>query len=268
VQTFQEQKDWFESQWPALKAALEAGGPEAAAAAIREHDDPRERRVLFMFVRQGMAGDEWRGKGLDATVAMADLAIAEFLAQAEAETDPERRDARIDGANVVSYNLAADLADCWPGDGPRPERRHCERGLKAADDCLRWREQLGKPAGPFSMAWWARGMHALGLGMTDEAVAAFANSLARAEEAADPAARGLDGAGDFGVVLGHGYLGLARAAAGDPEGAALYERAVGAFTAQLEDEAKKDDAAFGIEQLETVHARYGGAGAEGSGAGA
>jgi hypothetical protein len=258
VETFQEQKAYFQSQWPTLKAALESGGPAAAAGVIREHDDALERRILFMFCRQGINGEDWSGKGWDASVEMAELGIEELLAQADAEEDAELKAKRIDGANIISYNLSADLADCWPGDEEPRDSRHFERGLKAAEDCLRWREELNKPAGPRHMAWWAKGMHEISLGRPTDATESFGRALEFGRQmATESGAESEPGPeGGFAPTLSTGYLGLARSLAGDDKGDALYRQAIGGFRSQLEDEARKDDAQFGIEQLETVKARY------------
>jgi hypothetical protein len=114
---------------------------------------------------------------------------------------------------------------------------------------VRWRRELGKGPAALSMALWAQGMHALSLGDVDASVESFERSLASAREAAE-------GDEDFGVVLGRGYLGLARWVRGDDDGRDLYETALFAFREQLEDEKRRDDARFGIDQLETVRARY------------
>ena len=251
MQTYQDQLDFFNRQWPELKTAVETGGPGAVISLINARSDELERRVLYMFSRQGLVMG-------DAAVAVADAGIAEFLRQAEAAGDEATRDKRTDGANVISYNLSADLADCWPGDDAVRERHHFERGLKAAQDCITWREQLGKPAGPLSMAWWARGMHELSLGRHQDAVASLSTSLAFAKTAAAdqqlPPTVGADG--DFSVILGSGYVGLARLCAGDESGRAQYDEAIAAFTVQLGIDGRKEDAQFGIDQLKTVHSRY------------
>ncbi len=258
MKTFQEQKAYFQSQWPALREALETGGAAAAAELIRTHGDPLERRILFIFSRQGMMGEDWEGKSFDASIKMAELGIAELLEQAETETQPENKARRIDGANIISYNLSADLADCWPGDEVPRDPEHFKRGLKAAEDCLRWREELNKPAGPKHMAWWAKGMHEISLGLGSDAVASFEKALSFGKEmaAADGHSVEIGPAGSFAPILSAGYLGLAKGMAGDVDGDTLYEQACGAFKSQLEDETKKDDAQFGIEQLETVKSRY------------
>jgi len=184
--------------------------------------------------------------------------MAEFLQQAEAAPDKETRNKRVDGANVISFNLAADLADCWPGDEMPREQRHFERGLQAAEDCLKWREMLGKPAQPFSMAYWVHGMHALSLGDTETAISSFQSSLEYAQQVAadEGASTEIVPDGTFGVILEAGYLGLARWKAGDEGGQELYGEALAAFTGQLEDEGKAEDARFGIDQLETVKSNY------------
>ena len=58
------------------------------------------------------------------------------------------------------------------------------------------------------------------------------------------------------VVLGRGYAAIAAAADARPEAAAQFASACAIFEAQLDDEAKREDAQFGRKQLETVRARY------------
>jgi hypothetical protein len=258
MQTFQEQLDFFNEQWPKMAAAAEANGCDGIVEYIGGFDDDLERRVLYMFARQGLGNSEWPGKSLDLLIEVADAGMAEFIRQAEAAPDKETRNKRVDGANVISFNLAADLADCWPGDDTPREQRHFERGLKAAEDCLRWREMLGKPAGPFSMAYWVHGMHALSLGDTETAISSFQSSLEYAQQVAaeEGATTEISAESTFGVILEAGYLGLARWKAGVDGGQELYEEAIAAFTAQLQDTEKQDDARFGIDQLQTVKSKY------------
>ena len=82
-----------------------------------------------------------------------------FCAASEAAPDDQAREGLLQGASILSYNLSADLADCWPGDEKERTRAHFEAGLAAAKDCVRWREELQNPPGTLSMAWWAKGMH-------------------------------------------------------------------------------------------------------------
>ncbi len=257
MKTFEEQKTFYDEQWPWLAAALEEGGAEAVAAKILEREDELERRVLFMFARQGIMEAVAAPAGFDAIITFAEAGITEFLAQAETAEDAANRNGRTDGANVISFNLAADLAHCWPGDEATRETRHFERGLQAAEDCLRWRQDLGKPPGPFSMAWWAKGMHEISLGRYADATASFDMALATGKEAAVDSGESaeIDATGSFSPLLNAGYLGLARRLNGVSDDG-LYEQALAAFRAQLAVEEKKGDAQFGIDQLTAVADRY------------
>jgi hypothetical protein len=259
MQTFEEQRAFFQDEWPALREAVERGGAAAVIEHIAAHDDARERRVLFAFVRQGLVMDDWQGKSLDPYIEVARAGMQELLRQADSASDLAARDARTDGANVIAYNLAADLADCWPGDATPRTRAHFEAGLAAAEQCVRWRETLGKGPGPRSMAFWVKGMHELSLGEVAAATASWQRSLDEAVAAARAQGGGdaVDAHGDFAVVLGAGYLGLARWIAGEADGRGSYEAALDAFRAQLAHADRKDDAQFGIDQLETVRQRYG-----------
>lgn len=243
----EEQQAFFQEHWPALLAAAEEG-PDAVEAVVAAFDDPLERRILYFFSRPGLVFEDWKGKNLDTIIGVARHGIREFLAQAEAATDEETALRLTDLANVMSYNLAADLADCWE-DGLERGTPHFEAGLAAADDCVRWRDNLGKGAGPKSMAWWAKGMHELSLGLTDAAEASWRRSLEYAEEAADAD-------DEFGVVLGRGYVGLAEWVGGQAEGRARWQAACDTFREQMKDEAKKGDAQVGLDQLETAGKRY------------
>ena len=257
METYQDQADFFKQHWPAMKDAAEAGGSAGVIGFIAGFDDELQRRVLYAFARMGLAMEDYQGKSFDLLIEVADAGIAEFMAQSEAAEDAETKAKRIDGANMISFNLAADLADCWPGDEAQREPRHFERGLKAAEDCIRWREELKKPPGPRSMAWWAKGMHQLSLGRPD-ATASFARSLEYAQQAAkDEGSEAEVGAGStFAVILGAGYLGLALEISGQEGGQELYDEAIRTFKVQLEDEATKEDAQFGIDQLEVVKGKY------------
>ena len=262
MQTFQQQKAFFDGQWDKMKAAAEAGGGTAVAEYILGFDDELERRVLFVFARTGLVMQDWEGKNFDDYITVCDAGIAEVFRQAEAAEDEETRAKRRNAAHVISYNLTADLADCWPGDDDPREKRHFERGRKAAEDCLEWCPPDVLPG--LSMDWWAKGMHELSLG-APEAASSFEQSLDLAVKVAEDAGQvaTVSPEGEFGVILGTGYLGLARMASGDDAAGALYVAAVSAFGAQLEDEEKKDDAGFGISQLEKVREKV--AGSLGSG---
>lgn len=248
----------FAEHWPALLQLAESGGIPAVVSHIEAQEDPQQRRGLFSLASGKLSREEWPGRSLDSTIEIARAAIAEGVRQAEAETDPIEAGKRTDFANVLSYNLSADLADCWPNDERPREKRHFEAGLAAAEDCLRWREQLGKGPFPFSIAWWAHGMHALSLGDAARATESFEKSLHAAQEVARGDERATDAGADatFGVNLGVGYLGLARMRAGDPEGQTMFDSALAGFAAQKESHPEEElDADFGVSQLHTAELR-------------
>jgi hypothetical protein len=265
MNTYQEQQTFFRANWPGLKAALEQGGAQAGIAFISGFADALERRVLFVFARQGMNGrdDAFEGgvenPSLDALIEVADAGIAELLAQAEAEPDLELRSKRFDSANVISYNIGADLADCW-GDSFNRTREHFLRGLQAGEDCIKWRTELQKPPAPFSMAYWLRGMHRLSMGDGEGGKADFGESLRYAEQdaAEDKLPSALSPEAGFSVILAHGYLAIAEIVCGDEGADEHYQAALDCFKQQQagDDAEKAEDAAFGITQLEYVWKRY------------
>ena len=246
MQTYAEQKDWFETQRNTLLEAVE----REDFGTWLEGFGALEQRVLCLFARQAVSDKDWPGRSLDKLVETARHGIELCLRQSEAEADEELRARRIDTANVISYNLAADLADCWADDGYERAREHFETGLAAAERCVQWRTELGKPPHAHSLAWWAKGMHELSLERNEDARASFARSLEFAREAAE---------GDtsaFGVILGTGYLGMAETLCDDEVGRERYQAAISAFEAQLDDDERKADASFGLEQLRCVEDRY------------
>ncbi len=252
------EKEFPENHWEELKRLMEEGGPRAVIDFVAGFDDELERRKLYSFCNQAFSMRDWKGKNLDGLVTVVEEGVAEGLRQAAAAADAETRAKRTDYANMMSYNLSANLAECWPGDEEPRERRHFSKGLELAKKCITWREELKKGAGPFAMAHWACGMHALSLGDAAAAREDFQKSLEYAVENAGAEGNDAECAsgGDFSVVLGHGYLGLARMAAGDAGGREIYDRALDAFRATVEDfPERKDDAQFGLDQLRWVESR-------------
>jgi len=266
MNTYEEQREFFLRHWPGMKEALTQGGVPAALAFINGFADALERRILYVFGRQGMNGrdDQFENglesPSLDMLVQFADAGIEEMLAQAAAEPDEEQRKRRIDSANVISYNLGADLADCWPNDRFVRSREHFLRGLQAGSDCIRWRTELGKPPAPFSIAFWVRGMHRLSLGELEDAHADFTESLRYAEQAAQQNNQPshLSPEADFSVILGHGYQALAEILLEQAGAEEHYEAALDCFLQQKagSDPEKAEDADYGIQQLETVRRKY------------
>jgi hypothetical protein len=257
-----------------LRSALEEGGSAKVVAFIQGTADPELRRKLYMLARQVLPERSDAKRRFDDVIRIARAGIAEGLRQAElarARSDADEARECLDFANRVSYNLAADLAECWPGDEARRERRHLEAGLRAAYDCIVWRQELGKPPDRRAMAHWAAGMHQLSLGNLVEALFGFEAALGLALQAAaaspttpelKPEAHVKPG-GDFGVILYYGYVGIARHLIGDASGSRQFEQACAAFegtTRAAKDEEALEDAGFGLDQLRWVERKLVGTG--------
>jgi hypothetical protein len=253
MESFKDQQEFFKSHWPMLRQKLENGGAASAISWIDySFSDPMERRVLFLFARQGMVMSEWQGRNLDACVQFADAAIAECLSQSARADEEDVRQRCLDSANMASYNLAADLAWCWADDFVR-EPRHFERGLKAAQECLKWRRQLGKGPWPMSMAWWADGVHRLALADNAGALGSFRKALDSAIIAAQeknlPVILGPDC--DGSVLMNIGWLALAGMKSGDAENKSAYDLVLINLASQEEspDELISGDAKVYRDQL-------------------
>jgi len=232
VRTPEEHKRFFKDHRDELARAA-TQGPEAALGYLRGFPDPEDRESLALYARHALIlGAE---PLLDAYAAVARFGIDDALSREQ-----------LDAANVMSYNLAADLADCWPGDETQRTRSHFEQGLEAAKRCIQLREQLGAPADKLATAWWARGMHEISLGASVDAAESFARAVAIGTD------------GEFGTMLAQGYLGLARWIGGDEEARARYEGMRDLFEAQAgaDDAELAEDARFGLEQLAKVARRY------------
>ncbi len=242
-----------DTQLDAIREAFERGGAEGVIVFISQFETIDERKALYGAARRVILK---RGEqNLDTVVTLIQKAIADCISASEAEPDPQLAAKIKDTANIFSYNLSADMAECWPEDHNPRSPHHFEIGLAAAEDCLRWRHELKKGPWPFSIAWWAKGVHQLSLGRAAEAVESFHQSYHHAELVAVGAQK--DAATDFGCVLAIGYLSLAKIAAGDPAGAAEFESACDTFrtVAAGEPGEAADDAEFGLAQLETMHDR-------------
>ena len=242
-----------------LRQIFRERGAEGVVAFALDRADRMQRRQLFALAHQVIGCADGHGGNLDGYVTIMRCAFDEFLRQASEETDPAEAAKRTDGANMLSYNFAAALAECWPEDGAPRSERHFREGLLAAERCLAWRRAMGKGPWPFSIAWWAKGIHELSLGRPVDAVESFTASRAKAVEAAQAAGALAEVApgGDFGVVLAEGFVGLALSRIPGSEGTARFEAACAAFeatAAQSEGEAR-DDALFGLAQLRCMRDR-------------
>ena len=142
---------------------MERGGAQEVIRYVGSIEDAETRRTVYSIAQKGFGNREWAGRNFDALVEVVRAGIGETLRQAHQTADGETAGKLTDFANRLSYNLSADLADCWPGDDVQRERRHFEAGLRAAEDCVRWRRELGKPPDRRAMAYWAVGMHHISL---------------------------------------------------------------------------------------------------------
>jgi hypothetical protein len=246
-------RDFFTEQWPTLRAALESGGPQAMVTAILDHAPDAARTALFRFARQGLVLEQWEGKSLDAYMAVADAAVAWLGARAESAAPAERPEYLAVLAEFT-FNYAADLADCWPGDHEPRTERHFARGMEVAEQSVGLRAELDKPDSSKHLGWWAFGYHQLRLGHTDAAVDCMERSLAHARRAARDTGEHdeVNSRAPFPVLIGAGYLGLARIADGEPSGPDLYGEALAALQAQLAEPERREEAEFGISQLQRV----------------
>lgn len=232
-------------------------GPEAVTEFIQGFEDPASRRQLYKLAQRTFGTPSFEVRDLDSLITVVRAGIEEGLRQCAAETNPDAADDLKNFSNVLSYNLAADLAECWPEDNLPRETRHFEAGLSAANDCLRWRRELRKGPYPFSIAWWARGMHEMSLGLFGEAAESFDKALDFGMQAAKTVGHQHDQETDFNVVLNRGYGGWARNLAGHPSGGDQYRRACERFeqiSAANTGEAKSD-AEFGLSQLRCIAER-------------
>lgn len=252
-------KDLEEQRWEELRDTMERGGASEVIRTIEAISDRETRRTVYAIAQKGFANKEWQGKNFDALIEVVSAGIGETLRQALEADDGETTWKLTDFANLLSYNLAADLAECWPNDEAPRERHHFEAGLRAAEDCVRWRRELAKPPDRRAMAYWAVGMHQMSLGNIWEALGAFETASGLARLAVVGTGRDdVKPGGDFGVVLYAGYLGLARWLLGEPAGRAEFEQACTAFeeTTAKSNRDQKDDAAFGADQLRWVARKF------------
>jgi len=265
-----------------LRSLLEEWGGAGVVSHIQGTPDPAQRRKLYTLARLSFPDRRSQERRFDELIRIARAGIVEGLRQADqarARGDADGARECFDFANRLSYNLSADLAECWPGDEAPRERRHFEAGLRAAYDCIVWRQELGKPPERRAMAHWAAGMHQLSLGNHIEALCAFESAFGLALQGAVAARTSAGGGspapdakpeafvkpnGDFGVILYYGYAGIARHLLGDMSGARLFEQACTAFAGTLKsprDKEAAEDAEFGQDQLKWVERKFMGAGA-------
>ncbi len=248
----------LEDRWPAMQEIYSMQGVAELLRFIDGHDDLLERRGMFLMASQRISSGQGVSRTLDDMIQVSRAAIDEFTSQSEAQSDPDEKERRLDGANILSYNLAADLAPCWPEDEEPRLERHFSEGIRCATDCLRWREELSKGPVPFSMAWWALGAHRCGISDWTGACEAFQNSLDAAKDHASEMNEVTEaGPGaSFSINIATGWLEFARWRSGDESSYDRFLKVIGAFSqVASQDGDLQDDALLGIQQLETAATR-------------
>jgi hypothetical protein len=250
-------------EYAAQATRLAAGGSAAVVGYV--YSLPADERLAAArAVQRSLYALAGEGAGLDLYVETLRELIDRGVAPLVQAGSDDENDRVLNSYNALSYNFAADLADCWPGDTVPREQRHFEAGLRAAEDCVRWRNELNKPPKSFSLAYWAKGYHLLALGHASGAVKSFNMSLGFAlRDAQDNNKLAALGAGStFDVLLTTGYLGIAELAESSPSGQCRYDEALDLFREQLRlseasgDADVKQNAEIGIGQLEIAKAKY------------
>lgn len=238
--------------------AFRERGAEGVVAFALSRTDAAERRQLLFFAHKVLGKADGHGGNLDGYVTVIRCAFDELLRQAAAEQDPAEARKRTEAANVLAFNFAAALAECWPEDPSPRAPRHFHEGLLAADRALAWRRELGKAPENFALAWWAKGVHELSLGRFHEAAQSFEESYENAVAAATAGGRGtaVAAGGDFSVLVAFGYRGLALDFASDPEGRGMFDAACAAFQEGGRGKGEDaEDARFGLAQLACMRER-------------
>jgi hypothetical protein len=251
--------DELELRWTALREVLDKNGAGACIHAIQsESNNDRRNQLYRLAVRKLGGGVGATAAELDAMMAIGDAAIRDLLEVAAHQPDDAAR--WEDNANILAYNLSANLCDCW-GDGDSRHKRHFETGLRYANQALEMRRKLNKGHGPFSMAYWARGKHLLSLGKPAEAADAFREcvaceiSLAR-EGGAKP---DVNESAPAGLLNSRAFLGLSLLRAGDASGQAMLDSALEVLRARAtgSDGEERDDAQVYLDQVQESIKRTG-----------
>ncbi len=189
---------------------------------------------------------DWDNKSLKPIIELGDRAIEIAL-----------ENGKTDEANIISYNMSANLADSW-NDGFKRAPEHFRKGLEYAEKSLIWRQQLKKGPGPLSMAYWAKGIHLFSLGQLVESENNFDISLNYAIE--DAKAQNLptdiSKNSSFSVLLAHGYLSIVKMASNQSQAREIFDQVIASFESMKEiSEDAKEDAKIGLDQLQYVRSK-------------
>jgi tetratricopeptide (TPR) repeat protein len=239
------------------RAAVEGGGV-AVVEMIAGLPTFGERLVLYTLARQALSPASGIPGALDVLSDVADAATGECEALLSLTSDPGSAQELLRALHMLNFNLAADLADCWPDDDRPRQTHHFERGLDAADYLLGPVFQGAVAPRALANDHWVRGMHLLSLGRQEEAAACWDEALRHAREAAVRLGAPAGGPeSTLQVLLLEGYNGIAGFVRGDREGGGRRLAQAAADLrrrAEREDEAK--EALYLLGQLEKVCSRY------------
>ena len=242
--------DFSDEEINYLGNLVESGEAEETTLFIGQYGTV-DRIELYNLARELFVFSSFQGQNLDDLAYVSSFAIEDMLSTSREQSSELIRKRLLDQANIFSYNLSADLAQCWPGDTLVRTEEHFQRGLSAALQCIEWRLYLEKNDEAMYMAHWAAGMHQLSLGQPEQAIYNMVRSLNYAEQMAVDSGISLgfySGAG-FKLLLAHGYLGLAFIEAGDSS--QHYDETISLFQDGLvEYPGMVGDYQFGIDQLE------------------
>ncbi len=240
------------------------GGGAAVVDLIEAFPTFGERLTLYTLARQTLVIGDGVPAGLDAIGEIADAAIAECESLLAAASDVRERQDLLRALHMVNYNLAADLAYCWPEDDAPRQRRHFERGLQAAAYLLS--DLFEGAVAPRALAndHWVRGMHLLSLARVNDSAVSWAKAQELALKASerDGAAKAGVGAGaTLQMLLFSGYSSIASYLLAEdgparPAHESRYVSATSALESRSKDPEEREEASYIAAQLEKVRAKY------------
>jgi hypothetical protein len=205
---------WFSN----VVASMEEEGAAAIAAKINAEN------VSIEDIESIRAQISESDGSLDDVSVILQAVVDAALTLADIAAD-DQREVITQYANVTSYNLAADLADCWPGDQSSRSPGNFEAGLYAANTCIRLREEMQKPPQAFAMAYFIKGVHEYSLGDRSAALASFCKQLDFEHKASGVKKSELPGPElASNLLCAHGLIALVKFGLGDDQAEKEYEK--------------------------------------------
>lgn len=191
-------------------------GIEGIDSVVKEYPiEGNQRLKLLDSIRQKTNSSYISDHLLDRMHEIHEACIAEALDSANAQGSANGNEELLMYANVTSYNLAANLADCWM-DAEEPRSvEHFTAGVASAERCLELRRQLNKPPAAMAMAYFIRGVHEYSLKQYSSAESSWTNKLENEKLSPDTAAAS---PASLDMLLSHGLIGLARWSQGVGDG--------------------------------------------------